>query len=73
MTAPLLKDAVELDPHWEWCEVTTVTDREPVYVKTRCKHREKADVTLVLTGDLVARLCLTCDVKFYLPWVTDPL
>ena len=57
MTSP-----VEFDPHWEWVDVTTITDREPVYVKGRCRHLDVVPVH-TLVGETVAQLCLTCDAQ----------
>lgn len=58
MTAPL-----ELDPRWEWVDVTCIGDRESRYVKGRCNHLETTPVESMVTGDTVARLCLTCDAQ----------
>jgi hypothetical protein len=53
---------LELDPRWDWVEVTAWGDPEPVYVKGRCNHLEVEPVESV-SGELVARLCLTCDAQ----------
>jgi hypothetical protein len=58
MTAPL-----ELDPRWEWVNVTRIGDREAQYVKGRCNHLETIPVESMVTGDTVAYLCLTCDAQ----------
>jgi len=52
--------AMDLDPRWDWIEVTTVGDRERRYVKGLCRHLETVPVASV-TGEIVARLCVTCD------------
>ncbi len=51
---------MDLDPRWDWIEVTTVGDRERRYVKGLCRHLETVPVASV-TGEIVARLCVTCD------------
>ncbi len=53
---------MELDPRWEWRDVTALGDLEPRYVKIRCNHLDTVPVDL-LTGQVVARLCLTCDAQ----------
>lgn len=58
----------DLDPHWEWHEVTTIGDTERRYIKGYCKHLETVPVELTMTGELVARLCLTCDAQLDVPW-----
>jgi hypothetical protein len=50
---------VELDPRWDWIEVTAIGDREPRYIKGQCKHL--VVVRVESGGEVVARLCLTCD------------
>lgn len=54
----------ELDPRWEWEEVTTFGG-ETMYVKTACKHLEVVPVESIIGGDVleVSRLCLTCDTQ----------
>jgi hypothetical protein len=54
---------VELDPRWEWYDVTMVGDIERRYVKGRCNHLETVPVDLMVTGEPVARLCVTCDAQ----------
>ena len=54
------KHGVDLDPRWSWVEVTALGDRTPQFVKTGCNHLDVIPVHDV-TGDLVARLCRTCD------------
>jgi hypothetical protein len=50
----------ELDPRWEWIEVGDFGKAGPSYIRGRCNHLEVVPVTLVLTGEQVAQLCLTC-------------
>lgn len=50
------------DPRWEWIEVTQIGDRERRYIKGRCLHADVEPVKSV-TGEVVARLCLTCDTQ----------
>ena len=52
------------DPHWEWVEVTVLSDPGPVYIKARCLHTEVVPIFSV-TDEVVAQLCLTCDTQFY--------
>jgi hypothetical protein len=51
---------MDLDPHWEWHEVTVMGDQERQYVKGLCRHLETVPVESV-TGEIVAYLCITCD------------
>jgi hypothetical protein len=50
---------MNFDPHWEWIDVTAISDRDPVYVRGRCNHLETVPVES--DGAVVAHLCLTCD------------
>lgn len=50
----------DLDPRWDWLEVTRVGDRNPRYIKSHCRHTEVIPVE-VIGGEVVAHLCLTCD------------
>jgi hypothetical protein len=55
--------AVELDPRWNWVDVSTLADLArgtPRYVKGYCNHLELEPVRSV-AGEEVARLCRTCD------------
>ena len=53
---------LELDPRWDWVDVRSFGDPGPVWVKIRCRHSEVVPVDSV-TGEQVARLCLTCDAQ----------
>jgi len=61
----------QLDPRWEWVEVTELDSAEPQYVKGRCRHLE---VEPVETGsgvddiEVVAHLCRTCDAQLPAEW-----
>jgi hypothetical protein len=50
----------DLDPRWDWHEVTAIGDRERQYVKGLCRHLETVPVRSV-TGEILAHLCVTCD------------
>lgn len=50
---------LELDPRWEWVEIFSL-DGKVIYAKARCAHLELEPVHTV-NGQMVARLCLTCD------------
>ena len=54
---------VELDPRWEWCDVRTISDPAPVWIKAGCRHTEVIPIES-LDGETVAQLCLTCDHQF---------
>ncbi len=47
------------DPRYEWTEAYKVGSHQPYYIQGRCKHLET--VPVYSDGDLVARLCVTCD------------
>ena len=49
----------DLDPRWEWTTVRTWDGSFVNHVRGRCKHLET--VPVVTGGEVVARLCLTCD------------
>lgn len=51
----------ELDPRWQWIEITEMGSRDPVYLKGPCRHLEAVPVTSCVTGEELAQLCLTCD------------
>jgi hypothetical protein len=51
----------ELDPRWDWLNVQALGDPGPVWVKGQCRHTELVPVDSTVTGQEVARLCLTCD------------
>lgn len=55
-----LKSALEFDPHWEWAEISTHGSAASRYVRVSCRHLETVPVDL-LTGEVVGRICLTCD------------
>lgn len=52
----------ELDPRWEWIEVSTWANPDQ-WRKGRCLHTQVEPVE-DLSGGVVARLCLTCDRQF---------
>lgn len=52
----------QLDPRWEWVEVTTASDRERQYIPGRCLHTEVVPVESV-AGGVIAQLCRTCDAQ----------
>lgn len=56
---------LELDPRWEWVCVPDLGGTE-FYVRGRCRHTEVIPVACV-SGELVARLCLTCDQQWTVP------
>jgi hypothetical protein len=53
---------IDLDPRWEWIEIATRGERDPVYIKGPCRHLEIVPVESV-SGEVVARLCRTCDAQ----------
>jgi hypothetical protein len=55
----------ELDPRWDWVEVPRFGDPGPAYIKGKCRHLELVPIESV-TGEVVAKLCLTCDRQFTL-------
>lgn len=56
----------ELDPRWDWVEITTWGGVESRYVKGRCNHIDTVPVESTVTGERLATLCLMCDAQ--LPW-----
>jgi hypothetical protein len=53
----------ELDPRWDWIEVSTWGDPGPLYVKGACRHVDVVPVESVVDGQVLAQLCLTCDAQ----------
>ena len=51
----------DLDPRWEWYRSQSL-GRSDRYIKIRCNHLELEPVVSV-TGEEVARLCVTCDTQ----------
>ena len=62
--------SVDLDPRWSWVEVTAYGDLAPNYIRAYCNHLELVPVHDV-TGELVARLCRTCDTQLPPPRLPD--
>jgi hypothetical protein len=56
----------DLDPRWDWIEIPKFGKREPDYIRGACRHTELIPVESV-SGEVVAKLCLTCDQQFTLP------
>lgn len=54
---------LELDPRWEWVEVTAWGDAGPRYAKGACRHLDVVPVESIVDGQIVAQLCLTCDAQ----------
>ena len=52
----------QLDPRWEWIDVTRLGDPGPKYIRGRCLHTEVVPVESV-AGEVVAQLCRTCDTQ----------
>lgn len=53
----------DLDPRWEWCEITTINDPAPRYIKGACRHLASEIVPVDSGGETVANLCTTCDTQ----------
>lgn len=52
-------EPADLDPRWQWVELRRLCDVEPRYIKGPCNHLEVVPVEA--GGEIVARLCQTCD------------
>ena len=59
-------DGSDLDPRWNWIELPEFGKREMKYIRGTCRHTELVPVEESVTGDVVAKLCLTCDQQFTL-------
>lgn len=57
---------------WEWIELRTLCG-EVDYVKGRCKHLAITPVDLILTGEVVAQLCLNCNTQLPAEWQPEML
>ena len=55
--------AVDLDPRWEWIEIQLLGEPGPRFIRGPCKHGNIVPVESVVTGELLAQLCLTCDAQ----------
>lgn len=64
------------DPRWEWVNVQTMSDPDPVWIKGQCRHTapEPVEVADPLTGDrlLVAKICPDCDRQIW-NWADEDL
>jgi hypothetical protein len=69
----------DLDPRWDWIEVTEFGSPGPEYMKGACKHLETTPVysrdalDRQLDWDVgtpVAHLCLTCNAQLPPEWDT---
>lgn len=58
---------IPLDPHWNWVNVQALGDPAPVYIRCECLHLETVPVTLLITGELVAEICITCEAQLSAP------
>jgi hypothetical protein len=54
---------LELDPRYDWYEVPDFGRAEPGWIRGRCRHIDVVPVTSCVTGEHLARLCLTCDAQ----------
>lgn len=54
--------APQLDPRWEWINVTTISGPAE-YVKGACRHLTPTEVRSTVTGELLAYLCPDCDAQ----------
>lgn len=53
----------DLDPRWEWLEVAEFGQRDPTYIRGRCRHLDTVPVQTIVDHVVVAQLCLTCDAQ----------
>lgn len=60
----MLGMAADLDPRWDWVEISTFGQPGPEYIRGECRHTEIVPVES--GGELVAKLCVTCDTQFTL-------
>lgn len=58
-------DDKDLDPRWEWIEVRDFGQASSDYIRGPCRHTELIPVKSI-DGEIVAKLCLTCDRQFTL-------
>lgn len=58
---------MNLDPNFEWMDITPI-DKAPgtEFIRIRCNHLHLESVE-ALDGEVVARLCLTCDEQLPAP------
>ena len=52
----------QLDPRWDWIEVTGFGAPGPQYMRGCCLHTEVVPVESA-AGGVVAQLCRTCDAQ----------
>jgi hypothetical protein len=72
MSCPETVTGIELDERWEWEEITTFSDPEPRFIRSRCRHLERVPVRSIVLDAPVAELCLTCDQQLSVPWPEAP-
>jgi hypothetical protein len=55
---------LQLDPRWDWVDVSTMAEGPgTTFVKASCNHLKVEDVRDT-DGELVAKLCRTCDKRW---------
>jgi hypothetical protein len=63
----------DLDPRWEWHHVCSADGTLDRWVRGGCNHLEVVNVDVALTGEVVARLCVTCDTQLPPPREPPPV
>jgi hypothetical protein len=61
--------SADLDPRWNWTELCRFGSTQPIYIKGRCNHLDVVPVETA--GEVVAHLCVTCDVQLPAEWSDD--
>jgi len=55
--------SADLDPHWNWFEITALGDPCARWLRGPCRHLDVHLVTSTMTGEPLAQLCATCDAQ----------
>lgn len=59
----LMDGPPDLDPRWHWIATQDLGRVGPDYVRGPCRHTEIIPVDSIVTGETLARLCVTCDMQ----------
>ncbi|WP_318205373.1 hypothetical protein [Streptomyces sp. SCL15-4] len=54
--------SADLDPRWDWVEITTV-GYGTEYLRGACRHLTPTEVRSTVTDELLAYLCPDCDAQ----------
>jgi hypothetical protein len=61
---PVVEPVEPYDPRWEWIDVSSLGQQPgTTIIRGACKHLERHLVTSIVTAEVLAQLCATCDAQ----------